>query len=402
MANIVLLTMGTGGDLHPFLQICNMLNARDHRVTLITDPKFESVAKRYSLNYVPLYTNEQAERMYMLMSRDTRPEGGLFIREQMQLQLQVCIHIHDYIKEQFDSSDTILVSHDNLNLIGQTIAETLKLPYVIVFMAPYFVMRMPLHEYTYTVSSDVINLCRKNLHLPPVYDWRTWMKMLKWKIGLWPEWFALGETNWIFNVTPVGFVWNRDFEIGDISDELKEFLSIGEPPVLITHGTSEPSKPNFFQASIEACTILERRGILVTPYEKAITGCLPSNILRYKYLPFASLLPYIGAIIHHGGIGTLNQALMAGVPQLVLASGQDRPDNGRRIQRLGIGECLPPSCWKPDLVAEALRRFITAQVQARCKDLSTRQANIIDPTITACDIIESSLRKGELQKTKTM
>jgi UDP:flavonoid glycosyltransferase YjiC (YdhE family) len=78
------------------------------------------------------------------------------------------------------------------------------------------------------------------------------------------------------------------------------------------------------------------------------------------------------AVIHHGGIGTLAQALAAGVPQLVLASGFDRPDNATRLQRLGVAEHLPPSCWKPAAAVEALRRLLESpDVRERC--IATRE-----------------------------
>jgi rhamnosyltransferase subunit B len=101
-------------------------------------------------------------------------------------------------------------------------------------------------------------------------------------------------------------------------------------------------------------------------------------------------LQYVRAVIHHGGIGTLNQALAAAVPQLVLAFGHDRPDNGARLQRLGVGECLPPAHWRPGPVAEALRRLWDPRVQERCNHLLLKQVNTIDPAVAACDIIDYS------------
>jgi len=78
----------------------------------------------------------------------------------------------------------------------------------------------------------------------------------------------------------------------------------------------------------------------------------------------------------------------------VLGYGYDRPDNGTRVQRLGIGEYLPSIRWRPGPVAESLRRIMTPEVRGRCRDLALRQARAADPAAVACDVIESSMRES--------
>jgi len=54
------------------------------------------------------------------------------------------------------------------------------------------------------------------------------------------------------------------------------------------------------------------------------------------------LLPRAGALIHHGGVGTLARALAAGVPQLVIPFAHDQHDNARRVDWLGCGMEVAP------------------------------------------------------------
>jgi rhamnosyltransferase subunit B len=368
MPNIVLVTQGTGGDLYPFIEICAALKLRGHRITLITNQQFESKVKEYGLDFSPV----------------ENIDPGSFAS-------WMCLF--NKIKERCGGEKTALVSHINANLVSQTTAEKLGLSYVTIYTAPYFVMRMAVIEHILTAEADTINLYRAKLRLPAVHDWRAWLRAPKWKLGLWPDWFALNnEEDWPFEVTPVGFICNREIEIGHVPDDLKAFISEGEPAILITHGTSMPYKPDFFYASIEACRILNRKAILVTMYDELASACMQGNVRKYKYLPFASVLPYMAAIVHHGGIGTLNQALMAGIPQLVLGYGYDRPDNGARVQRMGVGETLAPFRWYPNDVAESLRRILRAEVKELCNNLSLRHSNEANSTQRACDVIELSLR----------
>jgi rhamnosyltransferase subunit B len=388
MSNFILLTQGTGGDLYPFIQICKQLDARGHKVTLVADPQFEEVVGRYGLNFVSLYTPSQVEKLGVSISKEKMLETRAFDRREMFRHFQMVITICSYIHAQCDLKDTVLIGHENLSIVSQTIAEILKLPYGMIFPSPYFVMRLPMYAEAFSLDASIINLHREQLNLPPVHDWISWLQMAKWKIGLWPEWFANNDPGWIFELSLVGFIWNQEFEAGEIPKDVEEFLADGEPPVLITHGTSEPTKGGFFSASIEACKIIGSRGIVVSPYDKVLPNQLPSTIKRYKYLPFASLLPHVGAIIHHGGIGTVNQTLIAGVPQLILAHGFDRPDNGDRVTCLGIGECLPPSSWRPGMVATALRRVMTSEVRERCRQVSFRRADVTAAVAAVCDIID--------------
>jgi rhamnosyltransferase subunit B len=388
MSNFILLTQGTGGDLYPFIQICIELNTRGHKVTLIADPEFERVVESYGISFVSLYIPSQVEKLGVSMSEEKMSETRAFDRREMFRHFQMVIKICSYIHARCDPKNTVLIGHENLSIVSQTIAEILKLPYGVIFPSPYFVMRLPMYAEAFSLDANIINQHREQLNLPPVHDWISWLKSAKWKIGLWPEWFAPNDPSWIFELSLVGFIWNQEFETGEIPKDVEEFLAEGEPPVLITHGTSKPIKGGFFSASIEACKITGRRGIAVSPHDKVLPSYLPSSVKRYEYLPFASLLPRVGAVIHHGGIGTVNQTLIAGIPQLVLAHGFDRPDNGDRVRRLGIGECLPPNSWRPEEVAAALRRIMTSEVQVRCREMSLRRTNVAEAVAAVCDIVD--------------
>ncbi|NJP64830.1 activator-dependent family glycosyltransferase [Streptomyces spiramenti] len=70
-------------------------------------------------------------------------------------------------------------------------------------------------------------------------------------------------------------------------------------------------------------------------------GPLPPNVRAVDFVPLNELLPSCSAIIHHGGFGTLGNALAHGVPHLV-APGRywDEVDFGRRLEERGAGLLL--------------------------------------------------------------
>jgi rhamnosyltransferase subunit B len=390
MAKFIFLTSGTGGDLYPFIQVCRALIARGREVTLITNQKHEEIVTRHNITFAPLLVNEQVAQSNSLTPQGIHLEGGQNRRKSILTTFQMFLNVYGRLHEhQHGSNNTILVGHENVNTVSQTIAEMLGLPYAEVFTAPYFLMRMQVKKGELETESQVIHQLRAKFGLPPVHNWEDWLQLPKWKIGLWPEWFAPRDPEWLFEVSPVGFIWDPDYEVGVIPQEASRFLTDDEPPILITHGTSRPDDAEFFSAGIEACRSLGEKCLVVTPHDDLAITYNDHNMRRYNYLPFASLFPYVKAIIHHGGIGTLNRAIAAGIPQLALAYGFDRPDNGARIQRLGVGEYLPPISWRPNIVAEALRRILAADVRERCKQVALKFADIQDPTAALCGIIDS-------------
>jgi UDP:flavonoid glycosyltransferase YjiC (YdhE family) len=81
--------------------------------------------------------------------------------------------------------------------------------------------------------------------------------------------------------------------------------------------------------------------------------------------------------------------MAAGVPQLVLPMGADRPYNALRLQRLGVAEVVSPTKWKPEILAAALRRLMTdSALLDRCRAFAER-IRCQDASTAACEIIES-------------
>ena len=68
--------------------------------------------------------------------------------------------------------------------------------------------------------------------------------------------------------------------------------------------------------------------MLITNFPAQLPATLPSGFKAFGYLPFSDVLPRAALLVYHGGIGTLAQAVKAGVPQLVVPSAHDQFDNG--------------------------------------------------------------------------
>jgi UDP:flavonoid glycosyltransferase YjiC (YdhE family) len=177
---------------------------------------------------------------------------------------------------------------------------------------------------------------------------------------------------------------------GELNPALSAFLDQGEPPIVVTAGTAMKHADRFFEVSIQACIELGRRALLLTRYPDQLPSRLPDGVATFTYAPFGAVLPRAAAFVHHGGIGTVAQALAAGIPQLIRPLAFDQPDNAARVQRLGAGLSIRPDHYTPRNVAKMLDELLrSGDVSAKCRLYSAR----IDAgaAITAaCNIIEAA------------
>jgi UDP:flavonoid glycosyltransferase YjiC (YdhE family) len=167
---------------------------------------------------------------------------------------------------------------------------------------------------------------------------------------------------------------------------------MGERPVIFTPGSAAATLQRYFQESVQAARKLGIRAMLVTNFPEQLPPDLPPGVKAFGYLPFSRVLPHAALLVHHGGIGTLAQAIKAGIPHLVVPNGHDQFDNGFRIEKLGLGRSLPQSRYRGRPVREALRGLLSDEVlSGRCRDYATRVDSAASIT-RACELIEGLKR----------
>ena len=137
----------------------------------------------------------------------------------------------------------------------------------------------------------------------------------------------------------IGFPWFDRDEVPRASDpELDAFLKQGPAPVVVSLGSFVPhAAGSVYPLIAETLTNAGHRALLLTG--PVTVPDAPDRLLR-TYLPHSAVFPRASVILHHGGIGTTGQALAAGRPQLVLPFMGDQFDQAARVVRLDVGERL--------------------------------------------------------------
>lgn len=394
MANLLLLTLGTDGDVRPFILLGNALKARGHAVTLLTHGSYADRAGRAGLNFVALdqpgdrrsspvapFEPNTAQGMVALIQQYLIPAAPEHVAK-----IQACA----------GPRDTVLIANHTASLAAELAAEHLQRLHLPVFFSPLQLGTLPmLRAVLHSTIGDEVNRVRVQLGLVPVDDWDNHWRYPVGGLALWPNWFAASETNEMPGIVPVGFLVDPG-TLQEIPAAAQALLANDVRPVLITGGTGVFVGPEFFTASVAACRQLGLPSLVVTRHPEILNGFL-DGMNWFEALPFGSVMPHLSAVIHHGGIGTAAQALAAGVPQVVLAVGVDRPDNAARLQRLGVGRFLPPPRWEAGAIAEALQRLTTSlTVQKQCREFADRLRER-DAATTACVWIERRVAEGVIQ-----
>lgn len=363
-------TLGSAGDVHPFIVIAQALQRRGHDVRLLTSPYFADRIARAGIDFRPLGTIAEYEQVIRRAELWNAREGSRLILDELLKRL----------REGYEATlalttpDTILVG-STLSWSMRLVQERRGLPGATVHLSPLclasaieppvlpgigdlswmpsWALRLLLWLGERVVLDRSIgprlNAFRAQIGLAPVAHIVTrWMHSPDLVIGAWPDWFARHRRDWPPKTITTGFPIFDDGGLA-LDPSLRRFLDAGEKPVGITPGSAMAHGDRFFARALDACATIGRRAVLVTPYADRLPRPLPDWAHHTRYAPFSALLPRLAALVHHGGIGTSAQALAAGVPHIVVPFAHDQFDNAARLRRLGVATTVavdrPSSDW---------------------------------------------------------
>lgn len=411
--NILLATVGSTGDVHPFIALAQGLKERGLRPQLIANDHFRDLITGQGIDFIPMGTEAQYRQTVENLDL-WHPSKGF--------QVLVDHSIGPYVKplydiiSQFDPGDTVVVAAGVL--YGARIAhEKRGFRWITVHLQPAlfrtaydtppmgsavfptwlspgskrFLFRLMDRFVIDRAIGAKVNPVRLALGLRPqtgffAHSYHSPIKSL----GLFPAWFAPPQPDWPPQIQLTGFV---HFDGGDaqagLDSELEAFLAAGEPPLSFTAGTAMEHGKEFFEVSLAAAQQLNRRALFLTRHREHLPTNLPKGMRHVPYAPFSQLLPRVALLVHHGGTGTVAQALAAGIPQLVRPMAHDQPDNARRLEKLGVGATLTPAAYQEKAVVAKLDRLLSAPgIREQCR-LLAQKVDFAAALQAACDAIIS-------------
>jgi rhamnosyltransferase subunit B len=343
---IVLCTLGTQGDISPFLAIGSALVARGHRVTILSNAHWRDQATACGAGFAAIAPRDP--------SQSGRDNFAFF-------HSNVVPSFHEsfrYIEQRVTLGVDVVVVFKAGMLGAQCAAEKLGLRHIKVALQPSAIrsVQRPAWPLTRLAQGRWGALARSTL-IPLIYrstellgryrrvtnTYRRAHGLRPVRLGetnrtedvlmlLCPQWFAMPQSDWPTNCRFAGFAFTPS---GELDAELRDFIAKRGPPLVFTPGTGVTDTQSFFRMASEVCRALAAPGIFLSAgiHEQ----WLAANILCRRYVDLGALLPHARLLVHHGGIGTTAQALRAAVPQIVMPMAFDQPDNAMRIAALRLG-----------------------------------------------------------------
>ena len=396
----LLIGIGSHGDVHPFVGLGRVLRDRGHDVTVMANGHFEPLVRREALAFAPAGTDEQYRQLALLPDL-WHPKRGLQLI--MRNTLELLRPVYDFVAAEYVAGETVVVA-STLGMGARIAQEKLGVPLATVHLQPasfrsvYDVPRLPgspirvwqpawMQRGMWWLADKLvidpalaggINALRAELGLRPVTRvMKDWWNSPRLVIAMFPEWFAAPQPDWPRQARVMGFPLYDETGLEPLPAALMRFLDAGAAPVAFTPGSAMWQGRAFFDAAVGTCKLLGRRGVLLSRRGEHVPPNLPPGVIHVPFAPFSELLPKCAAIVHHGGIGTASQGMAAGIPQLVTAMAHDQPDNGQRLQRLGVGKWLWAKDFRPAVAARLLGELLTSPAVAQqCRAVRAQLQNV--------------------------
>jgi rhamnosyltransferase subunit B len=411
---VLLVGLGSSGDVNPLLGIASGLTARGHETTLISAPQFRDAAASVGAGFAALGTAEAYDRVYADPDLWHPRRGlGVFFPYAAGLAARTV----ELIEERNRPGETVVVA--TFQCFGARVAqEALEVPCCTVLPNPILLQsvydpgRNPIWNPPRWMGRSLVrgvhrvmdwevsrhsrrgvNEARRLRGLaPPTRDVVAWSRSPDLVLGLWPSLLSAPQVDWPSQARTVGFVthdgsaaaaWNPPPQLPDRDDWL-----VFTPGTQMTHGA------DFFRAATDAAAALDHPTLMVAKDASVLPHPLPDNVRHLPFAPFAWLFERASAVVHHGGIGTAGRALQAGLPQLIVPSGFDQFDNAARVSRIGAGLQLGRKNLSASALAGSIRQLLQSEeIQRRCDAISAELVQT-DALTETCVAIEGLMGGG--------
>lgn len=364
---ITCLTIGSRGDVQPYIALCKGLMAEGHQTKIATHLEFKEWIESHGIEFAPV-DGDPAELMRICV------ENGMFTVSFLK---EASSKFRGWIDDLLSSSWRACQNSDILiespsAMAGIHIAEALRIPYFRAFTMPWTRTRayphafaVPEHKlggsYNYVtylmfdtvfwraISGQVNRWRQKELNLQATGLEKMQPNKVPFLYNFSPSVVVppLDYSDWI-RVT--GY-WFLDEGANytppkDLTDFIANARADGKRLVYVGFGSIVVADSAVLTKTVVASVLkADVRCILSKGWSDRLEkkGAnnveipLPPEIFQIKSAPHDWLFSQVDAAAHHGGAGTTGASLRAGIPTIIRPFFGDQFFFGQRVEDLGVG-----------------------------------------------------------------
>lgn len=379
--NIVIFTMGTRGDVQPYIFLAEALNKAGHNTTIGTHPCWEQLVTNVKVAFVPIGPDINIEYEAAVIRGKTKNPMLSMLRT-MQFVFRIIEQSSGDIYVNCKQKDLVIVSHSQM---GATEAEALNIKTVNItlhteMIPEVYKPKTPLNRlFGALIDAQMVkpyNKIRKLYHLPRV---KKVDQIMSPTLDIIPLSRYVAEQNpyWEKKHQIVGYWFSQDDRF-EPDEELLSFLRAGEKPIIVSLGAMA------FESSQET----EKLDIFVQAFQKTgmravIQGFdrtladyrLPETMMRVGSIPHSWLFRQGYCVIHHCGFGTSAAAMLYGIPSIPVPHVLDQSAFADRLFKLGVSvKPIHASELSVERVTQAIEEMKSnyGELQARVSELSQK------------------------------
>lgn len=390
--NIVMMVIGSRGDIQPFLKIGQILKEKyGHRVRIATHPTFQKfVEDEIGLEFFSIGGDPSELMSFMVRnpglipSFETLTSGEVGRRREQMFEMfngfwRACVNTTDDEKDVANLkmlgnkfpfiADAIIANP--VSFAHYHCAEKLGIPLHLVFTFPYTPTTSFPHplanikasnvdrEYTNYMSyplvdlmqwqglGDLVNRFRvKTLGLEPVSTLWAPGQLTRMRVPmtyLWSPGLVPKPEDWGPEIDIAGYVFLDLAKTYKPPDDLVKFLERSEdsrPIIYIGFGSISGIKDPraFCELIFEATIAAGVRAVVSRGWGGMGDGMdIPDGVFMVDNVPHDWLFPQLDAVVHHGGAGTCAIGMKLGLPTMIVPFFGDQPFWASMIVRAGAG-----------------------------------------------------------------
>jgi sterol 3beta-glucosyltransferase len=368
----VIPTIGSRGDVQPFIALAQGLARAGHAATLASHPVMKPLVESHGVAFRPIGPGIDLARRVADIRQSSRTAMAGLVRA-MRFSFDMLEQSHGDILALCREADLVVVSAQSA--AGKNEADLLSLPHLSVTLMPWAIpwddpQRALWRRAAYSLMDRLVSLLttrplnrlRRKLGLAPVG--REGFTSLR--LNLVPVSPAVYEPNplWEPRHRVVGYWFAQDPAGWEPPDDVLAFLEAGEPPVVVSLGAMSLGVGGARETASLFVDAIHHAGVrvIIQGWDSALGHLtLAPTIHAAGSMPHNWLLPRCAALVHHGGFGTTAAALRAGIPALVIPHIADQFFWAKRVHELGAG---PQPIRRPKLTTIALASAIDELVQS--------------------------------------
>lgn len=322
MKKIAMFTMGTRGDVQPYIYLSKGLMRAGYEVTLGTHPCWKNLVESYGVHFEPVGPDIDIEKETTII-RGKSKNAIMSILKTMNFIMKIIEGSSKEVYKICEGKDLIVVTHSQM---GAVEANVLGIPTVNVTLQTEMIgEKLRKQKFGERLIGGFIekqaakptNKIRKIYGLKPV---RSAEEVMSDKLNLIPISKYVLDRNpyWEAKNKIVGY-WFDEQEDYIPDEKLRTFIENGEKPVILALGAM----------AFEAEADRKKLDVFVNAFQK--TGCraiiqgfrktlenyeLPDTMIAVGSIPHSWLFRQGKFVIHHCGFGTTAASMIYGIPSI--------------------------------------------------------------------------------------